>query len=226
MKKVLCIALSVVCVFLLSGCITFEIVDGNETVDNVVEGSAGGTENLADKVSVKWETTSDRDVCVFLSNESAKIIPHVSGQVLYKDSEGKTVDITEFSFDAVLSGTTVVHCAYAYDVTDTWETYEVTYSLDMDWDVGDKNHADKCTVSSNVGDGNIIVEIKNNAGVKLDEVDYVVVFYKNDEVVYAAYPENRYEISIESGATNTSKADTRGREYDRYEVYLNEAIEW
>lgn len=224
MKKFL--VLLMVCMLCLTGCISIEFVEDEGTVDNMVDGSAERTENIADKVDVKWETTPDRDVCIFLTNNSSKVIPYVEGQVLYKDSTGKTLDIAEFYFNSVLTGSTVVHCAYAWDVSDAWETYEVTYSLKMDADFGEKNHIAKCIVSSNKGDDNIIVEIKNDAGVKLDEVEYVVVFYKNDKIVYAGYPEDRYNISIESGATYTDKVETRGKEYDRYEVYLNEALEW
>lgn len=224
MKKYLLAAL-LACASVLSGCITVEFEE-EPPVDNVIEGGGEIVDSIEDKVEVKWEATDSRDVCIFLTNNATEAIPYVEGKVLYKDSEGKTIDIAEFYFNSVLAGSTVAHCAYAWDVTDEWETYEVTYTLNMDSDLGEKNHVAKCVVGSNVGDENIIVEIKNDSGVKLDEVEYVVVFYKEDQIVYAGYPEDRYEISIENGATYTGKVETRGNEYDRYEVYLNEALEW
>ena len=222
MKKLM--VLLMVCMLCLTGCIVFEVEEGVVSVGNVV--LVTHEEKKDANVTVKWETTPDRDVCIFLTNNSSKVIPFIEGQILYKDSTGKILDIAEFYFNSVLTGSTVVHCAYAWDVSDAWETYEVTYSLNMDSDFGEKNHIAKCVVSSNEGDENIIVEIKNDAGVKLDEVEYVVVFYKNDKIIYAGYPEDRYNISIENGATYTDKVETRGKEYDRYEVYLNEALEW
>ncbi len=239
MKKYLFIALAIACVFSLCGCITFEIDDDtsaevskvveNEDIsknDNVFEGEAESEADISNSVSVEWETTLERDVCIFLTNGSNKVIPHVSGQVLYKDSAGETVDVAEFNFYEVLSGAKVVSCAFAYEVTDEWETYDVTYSIDMDWDVGDTNYADKCVVNAHEGDGNIIVEITNNAGVKLDEVDYVVMFYLGDDISWMVKPSIEGNISIEKDSTYTGEAELLGREYDRYEVYLNEAIAW
>lgn len=220
MKKIFVLLMA--CVLCLTGCITVEIVESDDAIYSADDVNVKPPED----VRVKWETTPDRDVCIFLTNNSSEFIPYVEGKILYKDSAGKTIDVAEFYFNSVLGESTVVHCAYAWDVSDTWETYEVTYSMNMDSDLGEKNHTAKCVVNSNEGDGNIIVEIKNESGVKLDEVEYIVVFYKDDKIVYAGYPEDRYEISMESGAIYTGEVNTRGNEYDSYEVYLNEALEW
>lgn len=67
----------------------------------------------------------------------------------------------------------------------------------------------------------MIVQITNNSDVDIDEIEFAVVLYNGDEIASIPYPED--VTNVKSGSTITEKVSTYGDEYDRFEVYLNQA---
>ena len=52
-------------------------------------------------------------------------------------------------------------------------------------------------------------------------MEYIVVFYKGDDISDISYANDVYDVK--PGEEVTEKVSTRGVEYDKYEVYLNQA---
>ena len=84
-----------------------------------------------------------------------------------------------------------------------------------------ENHANDVIVNSNQGDQGIIVEIVNNSDVSLDEVEFIAVLYKGEQITTVKYPQDIYDVP--AGQTITEKINLYTDDYDRFEIYLNQA---
>lgn len=118
----------------------------------------------------------------------------------------------------VLPGSTVVS---RLEMPDSYADYEIETTVQLGINPSYENHADEVEVKANQGEKCIIVEITNNADVSIDEVEYIAVLYKGDEIVTVEYPEDIMDVPI--GKTVTKKVETYDEEYDKFEVYLNQA---
>lgn len=175
-------------------------------------------ETIMEKVDVNVMPTTDGLMCAFITNNSEVTIDELSVQINYKDNSGSTIDMDEDGHDMVLPGATVVS---RMEAPDQYADYEVQTSVELGVHKSYENHAKEIDLKSNQGDECIIIEITNNADVDIDELEYVAVLYSDNEIVTVEYPQDVYDVA--SGSTITEKIDTYGEQYDRFEIYLNQA---
>lgn len=170
------------------------------------------------QLEITPEKTLDGEVCLFITNNSNTTIDELSVQINYKDDSGNTIDIADDGHDMVLPGSTVVSKLSA---PTEYNDFEVNSDIKLNCYPSYQNHADKVSVSSNQGEDGIIIEITNNDSVSIDEIEYIVVYYKGNNIAHVDYPQDIADI--ESGKTVTEKASPYDVDYDSYEVYLNQA---
>lgn len=169
-------------------------------------------------IDVKAVPTMDGLICVFITNNSDSVIGELDVQLNYKNAEGTTIDTDADGHDTVLPGSTVVS---RMETPDSYEDYEIQTNIEVDAHPKYENHAENVTVNSNQGDKCIIVEITNNSNITIEEIEYIAVLYQGDNIVTVEYPQDVYDV--ESGQMITEKINTYNDEYDRFEIYLNQA---
>lgn len=180
--------------------------------------SKGNVDAVKEKLEIKPFKTLDGEVCLLITNNSDSIVDELEVQIIYRDASGKTIDMVTDGHDMLIPGNTVVSKMSA---PEEYSDYEIISDIQLDCHPSYKNHADKVSVSSNPGEGCVIVEITNNDDVPIDEIEYNVVFYKGDNVAHVNYPQDI--TNVDAGKTVTEKVSIYGFEYDKHEVYLNQA---
>lgn len=222
MKKYLLAALFA-CACSLTGCITIEYEE-EQPVDNVVEGNGEVSPEAAD---VKEQIDVEIVPCVgsewggvgvLIKNGSPYTIGEMEVQVLFYDSEDNIIDTGSDGHDVVLPGSTVV--SYM-ETPDEYARYDYKLNIDVEANGGYKNHAANIDIKTNAGENCVIIQFTNNAGVDIDEIEYAVVFYKGDKIVDVTNGIDVYDVP--TGETIVEECSTWNVDYDRYEVYLNQA---
>lgn len=196
---------------------SIELVSGAVS-DGKSESAEPDAETVRKQVDARVLPTADGLMCVFITNNSDAVIDELSVQINYKDEGGTTVDMDEDWHDMVLPGSTVVS---RMDAPDNYVDYEIETSVELGAHPKYENHASDVVINSNQGDKCVIVEITNNSDVLIDEIEYIAVLYKGDEIVTVKYPQD--VMDVESGQTVTEKVETYSEDYDRFEIYLNQA---
>lgn len=249
MKKMLCIILVGILSFGISSCskgvsqeeydkvvserdmYKSEISNEESLESDTISNSTGSFDNLSSSgsvidltqsqiesnISVKAISTKNNTCCVFITNNNDVIIPDIRVEIHYLDSSGKIIDMDTDRHDAVLPAHTVVS---RMNVPDYYKTVETNIKVDMN--ANDYiNHTDSLEVSSNRGEDCIIVQIKNNDTETIEEIEYVVIFYKGEEISEATYAKDVYDTP--PGKTVTEKVSTHRIDFDKYEVIINQA---
>ncbi len=193
-------------------------VGANENNDFLFENVAGGKDFSENQLEIKAVPTEDGLIAVFITNDSDDIIQEINVQINYKDENGTTIDLDSDLHDVVLPGSTVVSRMKA---PDSYADYEIETEVDPDTHPYYKNHAEDVDIQSNIGEDCIIIEITNNGDDSIREIEYDVVLYKDDKIVTIMYPQDVYDV--EPGKTVTEKENTYGKDFDDYEIYLNQA---
>ena len=172
--------------------------------------------NLPSNLDVHLFPTEHGEICGFITNVSDQIIPDMGIQLNYKNKKGETIKTDRDGHDVVLPGYTVVS---RFDCPKEFSniTLEFTWGSAPGW----VNHSEYVHIETNIGENNIILEITNNWDNKISEIEYDVILYKKDRIVEILYPQD--VIGVEPGITVTKEESTWGQEFDRYEVYLNQA---
>lgn len=181
-------------------------------------GSAQNTEDIESQVSIQAIPDEDGHVAVFIANNSASVIDGLEAQILYKDATGATIDMDEDSHDMVLPGSTVVS---QMDAPDSYDRFETSFTVEIGIYPTYENHATDIQIDANQGEDCVIVEITNTGSVDIEEIEYIVLLYREDTLVSVGYSHDIYDV--EAGQTVTEKESTYGKEYDRFEIYLNQA---
>lgn len=241
MKRILVVLLAVI---LLAGCgaQTREPQNGSvapsEAVNPVASGdvqtSTAGNENeqaspqpatseedvdnVLEKISVVAKPTLDGTFCVFITNGSESIIDELDIQIHYKDAQGSIIDMDEDGHDMVLPGYTVVS---RMDAPDSYVDFDTDVSIELGVNPRYENHSEQVSISANQGDDCVIIQITNNSDVNIEEIEYAVVLYKGDDIVEVCYPQDVCDVG--AGKTVVEKESTYRADYDRFEVYLNQA---
>ena len=204
-------------------------VDFGNTPSEPENSNKESAQEVSDKLDVQAKVTLDGQVAVFATNNSDTIIDELELQINYIDESGNIIDMDTDGHDMVLPGYTVVSKmdVPSVDFADAQIEYEVS--------LGDHpryvNHSEDVDVQSNPGNDCVIVQITNNSDVQIREIEYDVVLFRGDDVVTICYPEDIYDVA--PGATETEKVSVYsvktykalkyGTDYDRIEVYLNQA---
>lgn len=169
-------------------------------------------------VLITTAKTLDGKVCAFITNNGTKTIDELEVQIIYKDSSGNIVDTDRDGHDMILPNHTVVS---RFNAPKSFDTYEVEHIEEYGVHSTYKNHLEQCEVRSNLGEKCVIVQITNNSNVEIEEFEYIVVFYKGDDIASVSYPKDVYHIA--PNKTTTEKVSTYSLDFDRFEVYVNQA---
>ena len=224
MKKMLLVF--VVCLFLLSGCISIEVegpsaggvpaASGENTTEVTVDVENDIAVELKEYV---WD--GDRYAGAMIRNNSEKQIGELEIQFLFYDAEGNILGTDSDGHDAVLSGSTVVSFVSKYDVPQSYDHMDYKLRVDVEANSRYKNHAADVKIETNIGEDCVILQITNNADVDIEELEYAVVFYKDGEIVDMGNGIDVYDIA--SGDTVIEEYSSWGVDFDTYEVYINQA---
>ncbi|MCR5503256.1 MAG: hypothetical protein K6F53_09620 [Lachnospiraceae bacterium] len=202
----------------------------NEEIEERKEDeSSQTTEEIDKQLDIRAKMTKDHQAVVFITNNSQTIIDELEVQINYLDASGNTIDMDSDGHDMILPGSTVVS---QMDVPSSgFDDSEIEYRFSIGDHPGYKNHAEDVTVEANPGNDCVIVKITNNGDVTIDEIEYDVVLFKGDDPVTITFPNDIYDLA--PGSSKTEKESTfnmetfddyvYGKDYDRIEVYLNQA---
>lgn len=177
------------------------------------------TSNIDKQIDIKAIPTLNGTVCVFITNNSSTVIDELAVQINYKDASGTIIDLAEDGHDMILPNYTVVS---ELDAPEKYTDFEVEYNAEVGVHPSYKNHSEECEVVAQEGSDGIIIQITNNSGNEIREIEYIVVFYKGDNIIDASFAQDVYDVK--AGETVTEKVSTYSVEdFDRFEVYLNQA---
>lgn len=190
------------------------VTNSNENISE----STQNTEDIESQVSIQAIPDEDGHVAVFMTNNSTSIIDELDAQILYKDATGTTIDMDEDFHDMVLPGSTVVSQMGA---PDSYDNFETSFTVETGIYPTYENHAADVQINANQGEDCVIIEITNTGSVDIEEIEYIVLLYRGDTLVSVGYSQDIYDVK--AGQTVTEKENTYGKEYDRFEVYLNQA---
>ena len=174
--------------------------------------------DIESKIDIEAIPTLSGEVCLFITNNSDVVIDSLNAQVNYLDESGMIVDTNSDGHDMILPGYTVVS---RIDAPDEYFEIKTDFTMEIGTNNSYKNHSESVEILSNKGEDCIIVQATNNSTVMIDELEYVVVIYKNDEIVKVTYPHDVMDVGIDK--TIVEKESLYKLDYDRFEVYLNQA---
>jgi hypothetical protein len=169
-------------------------------------------------VDVRVVPTLDGSICAFITNNSDVVIDELEVQVQYLDSSKNIVDVDSDGHDMVLPGYIVVS---RLDCPQEYTDIRIKKTIELGAHSRYENHSEKISVSTNQGVGSIIIQITNNSDISIDEVEYVVVYYKGSNVASVSYPQDIHDVS--AGETITKKESYYGVDADSYRVFINQA---
>ncbi len=202
---------------------------GNSTSESEGSSSKQSAQEVSDKLDVQAKVTLDGQVAVFATNNSDTTIDELELQINYIDENGNIIDMDTDGHDMVLPGYTVVSKMDVPSVD--FADAEIEYEISLGDHPSYVNHSEDVVIESNPGNDCVIVKITNNSNVQIREIEYDVVLFKGDDVVTICYPNDIYDVA--PGATETEKENVYslktyqplkyGTDYDRIEVYLNQA---
>jgi hypothetical protein len=154
-------------------------------------------------VDVEVVSTLDGSICAFITNNSDVVIDELEVQVQYLDSSGNIVDVDSDGHDMILPGYTVVS---RLDRPQKYASIRINKEIELGAHPRYKNHSEKISVSTNQGvDRNIIIQIANNSNITIEEVEYVVVYYKGDDVASVSYPQDIHDLPAGKTVRNQVK---------------------
>ncbi len=186
--------------------------------ESIAVGAAEDEDAVLEKIDVEVVPAQEGVVCAFITNNSNTIIDDLEIQVLFKDNDGNTIDLDEDGHDMILPGYTVVS---RIDAPNEYASFEPVVDIELGVNPLYENHSENVGIKTNEGENCLILEITNNSEVDIEEIEYNLVCYNDaGEVIYIDYENDVYDV--ESGKTITEK-ESVPVEYDRYEVYLNQA---
>lgn len=175
-------------------------------------------QKVYDDVTIKAIPTLSGKLCVFITNNSKTVIDELEVRADYKDASGSVIDTESDGHDMILPGYTVIS---NLDAPDQYEDVSVSKDIELGVNPSYENHSEDIKISSNKGDDCIIVQLQNNSSVSIEEIEYIIVFYKGDDVSDTSYANDVYDIGPDEEIAE--KVSTFGIEYDNYEIYLNQA---
>lgn len=174
-------------------------------------------ENILKLVSITSEKTEDGDIVVFITNNNEYSIPDLELQaVFYKD--GNIVDTDKDGHDVLVPHNTVVS---KMDAPKSYDDYEISATASWKYGSTYRNWIYNINMVSNIGDDNIIVQFKNLGSIDIDELEYIVVFYKENTIIGTSWAKDITDVK--SGSTVIENVSTYGVDFDGYEVYINQA---
>lgn len=174
-------------------------------------------EKILENVEIRTEKTLKGDVVVFITNNNDYSIPDIEIQALFYKN-GNIIDTDKDGHDVVIPKNTVVS---KMDAPSEYDDYEVRASIEWDDDSEYRNWTYNLDVNHNIGEKNVIIQFENQGKVEIRELEYIVVFYLDGQIVDTSYAKDVYHIG--SGDIVVEEVSTYNTEFDEYEVYVNQA---
>lgn len=221
MKKLITLLIAIT--LLLTGCISIEfdepVVDSSS--GNNFHNSNIKADEIEKQITVKLVETDSIDwhgVGVLLTNNSPETIGDLEIQLLFYNESNNVISADSCYHRSVLPGSTVVSYIEA---PNSYAKYDYNLVLDVDT-YSFENLAKDIEVKTNIGDECIILHITNNANDTINELQYAVVFYKDEKIVDVT---NGIDLGkdIDAGETIIEECSTWETNYDSYTVYINHA---
>lgn len=173
------------------------------------------------KKNIKIETEVCDDVmAVIITNNNEFVIPDLDVTVVfYKD--GSMIDSDKDGHDALYPGNPV---ASNIEVPENADDFEVI--IDVDWVYGEpyRNYVENVKVESNIGNDNVMIKFTNTGETDIDELEYIVLFYKNGKFVGTSGCED--VMGFFAGTTIIEKAENwyhSLKDFDDYRILINQA---
>lgn len=174
-------------------------------------------ENIIESVFIESKQTQKGDIVVFITNNNTYAIPDLDLQILfYKD--GNIIDTGTDGHDVLVPGNTVVS---KMDAPSDYDDYEIKANAGWKYATSYRNWIYNLKVSSNIGNDNIIIQFENTGDIDIEELEYIVVFYLGENISDVSYSKDVYDLEPES--VITEEVSTYRIEFDRYEIYINQA---
>lgn len=185
------------------------------------------------ELDVKVAVTDDNKAAVFITNKSRTVIDWLEVQMEYLDENGQVIDLSQDIQELVLPEHMVVSSLEIPKVE--FADARIQYMAHLDGMCSlEVNHLDEVEIACNAGNNCVIVQAKNNSAETIDYMKYIVALYKGDKLVSLCHP--GYISSLASGQSATQKIYAYseltydnyiyGTDYDRIEVYLNQAYSY
>lgn len=194
------------------------IVDSALGSAQIPQGDEGVLEFELDGIVARAVPTKDNLYCVFIANNAGKIIDDLTATIYFMSDDGQIIDLESDGHDMILPGYTVVS---RISMSKGYSSARLELEYEIGVNPRYKNHSADVSIATNKGSDNIIVQVTNNGNVEIREIEYVLVFYLDDELVSVGYPNDVYDVA--PGKTVIEKEILIPENYDRHEVYLNQA---
>lgn len=199
-----------------------------ERIPVEVSKSAQGIKTTGtDKIVVSdWAFCKDsfyNKMVIAFTNATNENIPYLNVQVIFYDKDGNIIASQKDGHDAILAGSTVVTCKSIYD--DSVSNYDsVELVLEVDDSNDYVNHAENLEIVENVSGNKVFLQVTNNDSVEIEEIEIVVVYYKNG-VAVGADEDEIYHMKTGSKEVMefTGYKDCGA---DSYKVFINQAHTW
>lgn len=196
----------------------FEMGGTVKSDTQITNDTSSSVEPSNDEISISAVKTLDGKICAFITNKGTTTIDELEVQIQYKDSSGTIIDLDDDDHDIVLPNTTIVS---RFDAPSSYDTFDIEYTPEYKNNNMYQNHMEECEIKSNLGENCVIVQVTNNSNVEIDEFEYIIVYYKGSDIANVSYPEDIYHIA--PGKTVVSKKQFYKIDFDRFEVYVNQA---
>lgn len=174
-------------------------------------------ENIMKNIEITSDKTEDGKIVVFVTNRNEYAIPDLEIQVLFKKGE-EIVDTGEDGHDVLVPENTVVS---KIDAPMDYENYEINATIEWGYEAIYRNWIYNLNVSSNIGEDGVVIQFENIGDIDIEELEYIVVYYKDEKIQECSYAEDVYDLK--AGDKIIEKSDVYGTKFDKYEVYINQA---
>ena len=174
-------------------------------------------EEAEKNITVKAIPTEGDQLCVFITNNNNFVVDELEIEAVFYDKSGNPIDTDSDGHDMILPGATVVS---GLDKPDNYDKFETNITVELGAHPSYKNHSDKIELTQNMSDDSVIVQVKNNDTVPIEEVELKAVFYKGNNIVEVSFDEDIRDLR--AGKTETEKIRCYEK-FDKVEVYLNQA---
>lgn len=178
------------------------------------DGSVASTADIESKIQITTVKSQNNKVCAFITNESDSIVGEIKIQAIFKDSSGTMIDTDTNSVRLVMPKSTIVLCL---DAPKDYESFDIDKTVNVGEYSYYTSYYDKCSITGNNGEKCVMVQITNNSDNEIDTLQYIVLFYKDGNIVDTS---TEYVSKIASGKTEVDKVNTYSLEYDNFEIYL------
>lgn len=189
--------------------------DNKITVDT---DSSGKESNIEYKTSI----SSEGKLIVFATNKNNKAVD-IDFEVEFYDKNNELVGVDYSSAKSVSQKATIA--LELYNTPKSYKYYEIYIESE---ESDDYSYMNKLKATHKKSGDKIVVQVKNNTKKKIGTIKVAIVYYKKNKIV--GYDNSLHmDIKADRSANfefrqpyDTNTWDTV--EYDRYEVYINEAF--